>query len=79
MTGEMFGSKWKIKIDSYLKGKAIVDLKVMKSLKEHFWIRDSGYMDFIQYWGLRFARSYLSRGCVSKHWRKTSVFYSCSI
>lgn len=51
MTAEMFGSKWKIKIDSYLKGKAIVDLKVMKSIKEHFWTKDYGYMDFIRYWG----------------------------
>lgn len=51
MTTEMFGSPWKIKIDSYLKGKAIVDLKVMKSLTEHFWTKDFGYMDFIQWWG----------------------------
>ena len=51
MTADMFGSPWKIKIDSYLKDKAIVDLKVMKSIKEHFWVRDNGYMDFIQYWG----------------------------
>ena len=32
MTADMFGSPWKIKIDSYLKDKAIVDLKVMKSI-----------------------------------------------
>lgn len=51
LTAEMFGAKWKIKIDSYIKDKAIVDLKVMKSLKEHFWTKDFGYMDFIQYWG----------------------------
>lgn len=51
MTADMFGSPWKIKIDSYLEGKAIVDLKVMKSLKEHFYTKDFGYMDFVQYWG----------------------------
>lgn len=51
MTAELFGVKWKIKIDSYLEGKAIVDLKVMKSLKEQHYIRDFGYMDFVQYWG----------------------------
>lgn len=51
MTAEMFGSPWKIKIDSYLKGKAIVDLKIMKSINEHFWTKDFGYMDFIQWWG----------------------------
>ncbi len=32
MTAEMFGTKWKIKIDSYIEGKAIVDLKVMREL-----------------------------------------------
>jgi hypothetical protein len=51
MTAEMFNAQWKIKIDSYLKGKAIVDLKIMKALTEHFWTKDFGYMDFIQYWG----------------------------
>ena len=51
MTAEMFGSPWKIKIDSYLKGKAIVDLKVMKSLRDRFYHKDFGYMDFIQEWG----------------------------
>lgn len=51
MTANMYGSPWKIKIDSYLKGKAIVDLKIMKSLKEHFWTKDFGYLDFIQWWG----------------------------
>lgn len=51
MTAEMFGSPWKIKIDSYLKDKAIVDLKVMKSLRDRFYHKDFGYMDFIQEWG----------------------------
>lgn len=51
MTGELFGTKWKIKIDSYLPDCCIVDLKVMKSIRETFWVRDTGYMDFIQYWG----------------------------
>jgi hypothetical protein len=51
MTADMFGSPWKIKIDSYLEGKAIVDLKVMKSLRDRFYHKDYGYMDFIQEWG----------------------------
>ena len=51
MTGEMFGSKWKIKIDSFLEHIAIVDLKVMESLTKQFWTKDYGYMDFTQYWG----------------------------
>lgn len=51
MTAEMFGANWKIKIDSYLEGKAIVDLKVMRELHKAEYTKDYGYMDFIQYWG----------------------------
>lgn len=51
MTAEMFGAKWKIKMDSYLPGKAIVDLKVMSSLRKQHYTKDFGYMDFTQYWG----------------------------
>lgn len=51
MTAEMFGAKWKIKIDSYLEDKAIVDLKVMRELHKAEYTKDYGYMDFIQYWG----------------------------
>lgn len=51
MSTEMFGAKWKIKIDSYLKGKAIVDLKVMRELHKAEYTKDYGYMNFIEYWG----------------------------
>lgn len=50
-TGVIRGAKWKCKLDSYLPGKAIVDLKVMKSLSDHFWVKDLGDLDFITYWG----------------------------
>lgn len=50
-TGEIGGAKWKCKLDSYLPGKAIVDLKVMKSLSDHFWVHDMGDLDFVTYWG----------------------------
>lgn len=51
MTGELYGAKWKIKMDSYIKDTCIVDLKVMKSIRDTFWVRDTGHMDFVQYWG----------------------------
>lgn len=51
MTGELFGAKWKIKIDSYIPDVAIVDLKVMASITELKWVRDIGYLDFVRYWG----------------------------
>lgn len=50
MTAEMFGTPWKIKMDSYIPGVAIVDLKVMQSLTKLEWVRDIGYLDFVQYW-----------------------------
>lgn len=58
MTGNLFGADWKIKIDSYIPDKAIVDLKVMSQIFEEdrnepklLWTRDLGYIDFIKYWG----------------------------
>jgi len=52
MTGELFGAKWKIKIDSLLPHMAIVDLKIMEDINKTFWIKDLGYhIDFTQYWG----------------------------
>lgn len=51
MTAEIFGVPWKIKMDSYLPGIAIVDLKVMASLTKLEWVRDIGYLDFVRYWG----------------------------
>lgn len=51
MTGELFGAKWKIKMDSYIPGVAIVDLKVMSSVTKLEWVRDIGYLDFVRYWG----------------------------
>ena len=50
-TADIFGAKWKIKIDSFHPGKAIVDLKIMKSIREGFWVKDFGKMNFIDYWG----------------------------
>jgi len=51
MTGEIGGIPWKIKMDSYLPGIAITDLKVVKSIREKNWVKDLGYVTFIEYWG----------------------------
>lgn len=45
MTAEFFGTKWKIKIDSYHPGKCIVDGKVMRSME-----RIMG-KSFVEHWG----------------------------
>lgn len=50
-TGEIEGVPFKIKMDSYHKGKAIVDLKVIKDFQP-IWDEDRGCrLDFIHYWG----------------------------
>lgn len=50
-TGTIDGVPFKIKMDSYHKGKAIVDLKVIKDF-EPLWNEERGIrQDFIQYWG----------------------------
>lgn len=55
MTADLFGAKWKIKMDSYHAGKVIVDLKVVKDIHERFWIKDYGFfVNFIQNWGYDF-------------------------
>ena len=56
LTAELFGAKWKGKLDSYHNRKSpynsIVDLKVVKDLHERFWIKDLGqFVSFIEYWG----------------------------
>ena len=50
-TAEMFGTKWKCKLDSYHKGKCIVDLKCVADIYQSFWVKDAGQMNFIEYWG----------------------------
>ncbi|MDF2804416.1 MAG: hypothetical protein K0S61_4321 [Anaerocolumna sp.] len=51
MTAEMYGTKWKIKIDSYHPGKCIVDLKTCQSITKHFYHHDAGYLNFLGEWG----------------------------
>jgi len=51
MTANVWGVDWKIKIDSYHEGKAIVDLKVMGSITKGEWVQDVGKVNFIEFWG----------------------------
>lgn len=58
-TGELYGCKWKIKMDSYIPGEAIVDLKVVEKVFDDdraeeprmIWVKDMGYIDWMRYWG----------------------------
>lgn len=51
MTGEIAGAKWKIKVDSLVRDICIVDLKIMKALRDVFRTHDSDHMGFVEYWG----------------------------
>ena len=51
MTGEIGGANWKIKIDSFIPHKCIVDLKIVKSIHDTEWVPDTGRVNFIEYWG----------------------------
>lgn len=50
MTGELFGAKWKIKIDSYIPHEAIVDLKVIQKLRDVSY-KNGWKQSFIEKWG----------------------------
>lgn len=50
-TGEIFGVPWKCKIDSLVRDICLVDLKVMRAIRESFWAKDAGYMSFVEFWG----------------------------
>lgn len=45
------GVPFKCKIDSYVHGKAIVDLKTSREIHKQFYIPDFGHVDFISYYG----------------------------
>jgi len=49
-TGYLFGCDWKIKIDSYIPGKAIVDLKTTADLHRAWRVQDYGYASVAEYW-----------------------------
>lgn len=51
MTAYLFGCEWKIKIDSYLPGIAIVDLKTSADIHRAWRVRDFGKVSFVEYWG----------------------------
>lgn len=64
MTAELYGTPWKIKMDSYIPGVAIVDLKVMASLTKLEWVRDIGYLDFVRYWGTTSRAQYIRKSYI---------------
>ena len=49
MTANLFGCDWKIKMDSYIKSKAIVDLKTTGDLHRAWRISPTEYVSVVQY------------------------------
>ena len=78
MTGELFGAKWKIKMDSYIDGKAIVDLKCMGSITKLEWVRGLGYTPFPLYWGYDIQGA-IYQEVVRQNTGKTLPFYIAGI
>lgn len=74
MTADLFGTPWKIKMDSYFPGVCIVDLKVMQSIREMYYSRQFGYMDFIRYWGYDIQGA-IYQAVVEKNTGKKLPFY----
>lgn len=50
-TGYLFGCEWKCKLDSYIPGKCIVDLKTSANLHESWRVADYGNVCFLDYFG----------------------------
>lgn len=72
-TGELFGAKWKCKIDS-LDEVCITDLKIMKSLRDSFWVKDYGHMSFVEYWGYNIQGAVYQQ-LVKQNLNKTLPFF----
>ena len=49
MTGELYGVPFKIKMDSYFEGERIVDLKVLKDMKNTY--KNGEWKPFVDAWG----------------------------
>lgn len=51
MTGYLFGTEWKIKMDSYIPDVAITDLKTSSEIHKSWKVLDYGRVGFIDYFG----------------------------
>ena len=49
-TGFLFGCDWKIKMDSYIPGKAIVDLKTTANMHKAWRVKDMGWCSFVEFY-----------------------------
>lgn len=52
------GIPFKCKIDSLVRGKALVDLKTTREMHKQFYVQDFGHVDFISYYGYPFQLAF---------------------
>ena len=78
MTGVISGVPVKIKMDNYYKDKAIIDEKSVASFDLIWNEKTRQKENFIDYYDYPLQRCYLSRSCISKNWKKTSIYYCSS-
>lgn len=65
----------RIKIDSYIPDVCIVDLKIVKSIRDRFYVKKNhGYMDFITNWGYEIQGA-VYQEIVRQNTGKTLPFY----
>lgn len=57
MTGEIAGVPFKIKMDSYHPGKAIVDLKIIRDFQSMWSVEEHAKVPFVEFWGYDFQGS----------------------
>lgn len=74
MTGEIGGVPWKIKMDSYIPDICIVDLKIVKSIRERFYVKKYGFTNFITNWGYEIQGA-VYQEIVRQNTGKTLPFY----
>lgn len=61
MSAKLFDADWKIKMDSFIRGKAIVDLKVVDEIYKPHFVKDLGKLSFIQARGYDFQLAVYQR------------------
>lgn len=77
MTAKMFGAEWKIAIDSYIEDLAIVDLKIMKSIRKTEYVQGIGRISFVEYWGYDIQMAIYQKVVEINTGKKLPVYLAC--
>lgn len=77
-TFELFGMLWKSKLDVFHEGRAIIDLKYIKDLKEMKFVKDWGKMTWLEFYGYD-TQGALYQKAVEINTGKKLPFYICAV